>query len=276
MSKSGDWILETVTSLYLHTMKASCKWLLSRARTTFFPFLKTSISNIGMATRCAPYPRLLTIALTKFPQFELIQKLDGHHGEIWAIAAGRNGNFVVTGSHDKSIRVWEKTDEPLFLEEERERELEKLYEGDIANNLNREDGAIGSGIDGGAQDSISGPEVTTVQKHSTETLMAGEKIMEALELADAEREGERKYAEIVGRLPESEKGKVGPPARNAVLAALDLSPQAYVLQTLERVRASALYDSLLVLPFSKVASLFYYMDLWASQVRNLSAPSCDC
>ena len=48
-------------------------------------------------------------------QFEQIQKLEGHHGEIWALAVSHRGNFVVTGSHDKSIRVWEKLDEPVNL-----------------------------------------------------------------------------------------------------------------------------------------------------------------
>ena len=46
-------------------------------------------------------------------KFELIQKLDGHHGEVWALAVSHHGKFVVTGSHDKSIRVWEKLDEPV-------------------------------------------------------------------------------------------------------------------------------------------------------------------
>ena len=48
-----------------------------------------------------------------FLQFEQIQKLEGHHGEIWALALSHFGKFVVTGSHDKSIRVWEKLDEPV-------------------------------------------------------------------------------------------------------------------------------------------------------------------
>jgi len=46
-------------------------------------------------------------------QFENIQKLEGHHSEVWALALSHHGNFVVTGSHDKSIRVWEKLDEPV-------------------------------------------------------------------------------------------------------------------------------------------------------------------
>jgi len=31
-----------------------------------------------------------------------------------------DGKFVITGSHDKSMRLWEKTNEPLILEDERE------------------------------------------------------------------------------------------------------------------------------------------------------------
>jgi U3 small nucleolar RNA-associated protein 12 len=46
-------------------------------------------------------------------KFEAIQKLEGHHGEVWALAVSHQGDFVVTGSHDKSIRVWEKTEEPV-------------------------------------------------------------------------------------------------------------------------------------------------------------------
>ena len=50
-----------------------------------------------------------------YVQFENIQKLDGHHSEIWALAVSHHGKFVVTGSHDKSIRIWEKLDEPVSL-----------------------------------------------------------------------------------------------------------------------------------------------------------------
>ena len=34
----------------------------------------------------------------------------------------------VTGSHDKSLRLWRKTEEPLVLEEEQEMEREKKME----------------------------------------------------------------------------------------------------------------------------------------------------
>lgn len=42
-------------------------------------------------------------------------KLQGHHGEVWALAIAKHGSFVVTGSHDRSLRIWEKTDEQVIF-----------------------------------------------------------------------------------------------------------------------------------------------------------------
>ncbi|KAJ7283753.1 WD-repeat-containing protein [Mycena rebaudengoi] len=204
-------------------------------------------------------------------KFENIQKLDGHHGEVWALALSHHGNFVVTGSHDKSIRVWEKLDEPLFLEEERERELETLYESGIAETLNRGDALIGSGAgDGG--DAAQAAESTGVTKQTTETLMAGERIMEALDLADGERALFRDYEEAMSRLA-PDAMRLQPPPRNAVLAAYDLEPEAWVLRVVERVQSTALQDALLVLPFGKVVSLMGYLNIWAQRDWNITLVS---
>ena len=51
---------------------------------------------------------------------QLYYMIQGHHAEIWCLAVSPSGNFVVTGSHDRSLRLWEKTDEPLVLDEEKE------------------------------------------------------------------------------------------------------------------------------------------------------------
>lgn len=40
-------------------------------------------------------------------------KLEGHHGEIWSLVISKRGDLLVTGSHDRSIRIWEQTDEPV-------------------------------------------------------------------------------------------------------------------------------------------------------------------
>ncbi|KAI0650646.1 WD40 repeat-like protein [Trametes meyenii] len=203
-------------------------------------------------------------------KFENIQKLEGHHGEVWALAVSHHGKFVVTGSHDKSIRVWEKLDEPLFLEEERERELEALYETGLADSLNRTDAAIGSGAAGAdpsAPAADSAAEAGAVSKQTTETLMAGERIMEALELADGELAAQREYAEAKSKGGLAED--VAPPPRHPVLAAYDLEPEAYVLRVVEKVPGTALYDALLVLPFGKVVSLMRHLNVWAQKEWNI-------
>ncbi|KAH7922440.1 WD40 repeat-like protein [Leucogyrophana mollusca] len=203
-------------------------------------------------------------------KFENIQKLDGHHSEVWALAVSQQGKFVVTGSHDKSIRVWEKLDEPLFLEEERERELENIYEAGLADSLDRSDAPIGAGDNANGDASA---EAAAVTKQTSETLMAGERIMEAIDLADGERATFQEYEDQKARLGTLEAAGLQPPPRNAVLAAYDLDPEAYVLRVVEKVPSTALQDALLVLPFGKVVSLMKYLDLWAQRGWNITLVS---
>ena len=44
-------------------------------------------------------------------RFEHILTLEGHKGEVWGLAAAPDGAFVVSASHDRSLRVWVRTDE---------------------------------------------------------------------------------------------------------------------------------------------------------------------
>lgn len=47
---------------------------------------------------------------------------------VWASVCGRDGELVATASDDKSIRVWQKTDEMMFIEEEKNKRLEGMLE----------------------------------------------------------------------------------------------------------------------------------------------------
>ncbi|KAG5644079.1 hypothetical protein DXG03_009169 [Asterophora parasitica] len=203
-------------------------------------------------------------------KFEHIQNLRGHHGEIWALVLSNHGKFVVTGSHDKSIRVWDKDEEDqIFLEEEREREMEALYESGIADSLNRTEAPIGSGAEGASGDAVNEAEVTAVTKQTTETLMAGERIMEALDLADNERATFQQYHDDMAKLPEDSPMRLQPPPRNQLLIQLDKEPDTYVLWVIEKVQSTALHDALLVLPFGKVVSLMTYLNMWAQKEMNI-------
>ena len=203
-------------------------------------------------------------------QFEKIQTLEGHHGEVWALTVSNRGNFVVTGSHDKSIRIWEKLDDPLFLEEERERDLERLYDANLAETMNRDDdhAGIGRGVDGGDSGVMQEQaEVAQVTKQTTETLMAGEKIMEALDVADADLALLAEFEAAKLGLNEAQISALPAPARNPLLVMQGLEAEVYVLQVIEKIPPTALQDALLVLPFNNVLSLMKYLNEWARRVR---------
>lgn len=187
-------------------------------------------------------------------KFEQIQKLDGHHGEIWALAVSRTGEFVVSASHDKSIRIWQQTDEQIFLEEEREKELEELYENTLTTSLEVEE-----------DPTEERPEAVSAGKQTVSTLIAGEKIAEALEIGVPDVALMREYD-----VAKSTNPSVAPPPRNPIfLAHNNISAESYVLTVVTRIPAAALQDALLVLPFSQVSALFTFLAIWAEKGWNL-------
>lgn len=188
-------------------------------------------------------------------KFEQIQRLNGHHGEVWAMAISRTGNFLVSAGHDKSIRVWEESDEQIFLEEEREREIEELYESTLTTSLEKEP-------DAEDQDG----EVGAASKQTTETLMAGERIQEALEMGMADLNLMKQYEEAKLSDPQAP-----PPQRNMVYMALgNVTAEEHVMSVLQRIKAAALHDALLVLPFASVPLLFTFVNIFA--VRSMNMP----
>ncbi|KAK9495727.1 WD40-repeat-containing domain protein [Lipomyces doorenjongii] len=194
-------------------------------------------------------------------KFENIQKLDGHHSEIWAIAIANSGEFVVSAAHDRSIRIWQQTDDPIFLEEEREKELEELYESTLISSL---DGPERSG-------EKESDEVTTAAagKQTVETLVAGERIVEALDLGVTDIELLEEHDIMKKNNPNA-----APPSRNAVFVALDnIAAERYVLDVLEKIKASQLQDALLLLPFEKVLSLLRFINIWAEKGWNITLAS---
>jgi U3 small nucleolar RNA-associated protein 12 len=188
-------------------------------------------------------------------KFEQIQRFKGHHGEIWAMTVARTGDFIVTASHDKSIRIWSKSDEPIFLEEERERELEELYENTLATSLEDEENATGERA-----------EAADASKQTISTLTAGERIQEALDLGLADLDVMRDWHEQRKANP-----KTAPPQRNPLFLALgNISAERHVLNTLSKIPAAQLHDALLVLPFSSLPALFTFLAIWVRKQWNVT------
>ncbi|RXK35130.1 hypothetical protein M231_07605 [Tremella mesenterica] len=211
-------------------------------------------------------------------KFELVQTLRGHQAEIWSLAVSNNSSYVVTSSHDKSIRIWEKTDEPLFLEEEREKELEQMYDTNLVDSLNPR------------VEKEGGEEVEGVGKQTNESLIDGEKIVEALEVAERERKGLEEWrvenglssysndpssitvqsTSVVGdqsKVITDENGEVKnlteKPTRPTELESANMSGGQYVYKVVKGVKTAGMEDALVGLSFGSAMSLLRYLNEWA-------------
>jgi U3 small nucleolar RNA-associated protein 12 len=181
-------------------------------------------------------------------KFEQIQKLHGHHGEIWSLAISHSGDFIVSASADKSIRIWEQTDEQIFLSEEREKELEELYDDTLATTLEDDVG-----------DGEEKSEAVAAGKQTMETLTAGERIVEALDLGIEDLALIREH-----KAKQVSQPNVAPPQRNPLYMALgNISAERHVLNTIQRIPAASLQDALLVLSFSRLPALFTFLGIFA-------------
>ena len=191
-------------------------------------------------------------------KFERIQVLNGHHGEIWAITPSRGGDFLVSASHDKSIRLWNQTDEQIFLEEEKEKEIEELYEKTLTTSLEQED-----------ENEEGRGEVVAAGKQTSETLMAGERIVEALEIGMEDLAVMAEWHERKVQQP-----NIAHPQRNLTYVAFgNISAEQHLLNVVGKIKAAALQDALLVLTFGQVTALFTFINIWAEKQYNIALTS---
>lgn len=200
-------------------------------------------------------------------KFQCIQKLPAHQAEVWSLAVSRSGSFVVSTSHDHSIRVWGATNDQVFLEEEREKEMDELYEGELLGSLENDQNAPAQDQ---AEDADADFDVTQVSKQNMETLKAGEKLMEALDIGVADLDANEAYEHQL-QAHKAHKGAMPhKPTPNAILMAYGMSGHEYVLATLTKIRAAQLEDALLVLPFSYTKKLLRHIEVWTSTSHILA------
>ncbi|OBA28468.1 U3 snoRNA-associated protein 12 [Hanseniaspora valbyensis NRRL Y-1626] len=182
-------------------------------------------------------------------KFEMIQKLVAHNGEVWCLAINDYGDKLVSCSHDHSIRVWEEIEDEVFVEEEREKELEEQYEENLLEQLEKPKDEM----NGEGEDAENADGVTAVTQQTMESLKAGERLMAALDLGVKEIEQWDNYHEQMAKW-EQNKATSGPqpmkPSQNAILMAIQKTPEEYILETLLKIRSSQLEDALLAMSFS--------------------------
>ncbi|XP_036333211.1 WD repeat-containing protein 3 [Rhagoletis pomonella] len=157
--------------------------------------------------------------------FEKILTLPGHIGEAFSLAVSPNGKYLVTCGSDRTLRLFERTDEPIVLKDVQEEEREELENQQLATG---EDSAV--------------PQLPGLKLPSRKTVgseKAAESILECLEIC--------KQFDVDA----DEKPELHP-----LMRALQVdNPDDFVFTTLARIRASDLEEALLLLPFSNVCEL---------------------
>lgn len=102
-------------------------------------------------------------------RFEQILMFPGHVGAVWSCDVSYDGSMCVSVGQDRSIRIWERSDDMVFIEEERDREFEAQVEKTVILNTKQDnENAVGT--------------------KSSESVKGGEAIMEALDLVSCRLE----------------------------------------------------------------------------------------
>ena len=198
-------------------------------------------------------------------RFEQILLLPGHSAEVQCLTVSHTGAFVLTGGMDRQMRIWERTRDMVFLDEERERELEQRLDAEgragdestgviLRRNQQQSQGDNDDNDDDDDDDDdgdgYGQPQSEAAVKRSILSVSAGDRIMEGLERADQELKDRAasKKADV---------GRTQQRMPNPLLLGLDPAP--YVLWILKSIKNAELEQSLLVLPLSHVERLLYYL-----------------
>lgn len=195
-------------------------------------------------------------------KFECIQKLAAHKLEVWCVCISSDGLTVVSTLHDHSIRVWSETDDQVFLEEEREKDMDEQYEHTLLDSLEAPTAAVTG--DREDEEDVDN-EATAVSKQTVETLKAGERLMEAIDIGLIDVLESEDYQT---HLRQFERGltTVPPvkPNRHTTLLAFSMNGHEYVLSVLEKIRPAQLEDALLVFPFLYLLKMFKFIEIWTN------------
>ncbi|KAL0112869.1 hypothetical protein PUN28_012250 [Cardiocondyla obscurior] len=160
--------------------------------------------------------------------FQKITTLQGHAGESWSCCVSPNGIYVASCGSDRAVRLYEKTDEPLVLqdeaEEEREEQENELVTGESTAVLGQKQQAL--------------PSRKTVSSEK-----AAELILECLEICT-------QYEAELNKVTDKA------PALPILMQAYNCTTtEDFLLETFKRVRASELEETLFLLPYSAACDI---------------------
>lgn len=158
--------------------------------------------------------------------FVQIQTISSHLGQAYCLDVSKTGHYIVTSGSDRVIRLFERSDELIVLEDMQEMEREEIEKQKLAT---------------GNEDPVMPGIIAPLNLPSRKTVAAEQAIellMDALE--------------VMNNFKDIEKGEPIPLLMRAhnVTTPVDL-----IIAVLSRIKASDLEGSLLLLPFTSVCEL---------------------
>lgn len=190
------------------------------------------------------------IKLWDCDKFIKIQTIKCHLSEIWSLDVSSRGKFLVSSSHDKSMRIIRKTDEIIVPadEEETERELEderNVYE-------KQENIIIGE----------ANQETGFAAKMTIQTIKTTDGLIEAIDVFGNEQQNEASYQAECEAAERSGKQKPAEPEHDPLLMTAQTTDyNRYMLEMIRRIPSSDLEQVLLTLPFDYVRKLLIILVL---------------
>lgn len=158
--------------------------------------------------------------------FVLIQTVSSHLGQAYCLDVSKTGHYIVSSGSDRTIRLFERSDEPIILEDMQETEREEIEQQKLAT---------------GDEIPVIAGVVAPLNLPSRKTVAAEqavELLMDALE--------------IIKTMKEVEKGEPIP----LLMRAHNVStPVDLIIAILIRIKSSDLEEALLLLPFTSVCEL---------------------
>jgi len=163
-------------------------------------------------------------------KFHKIQVLEGHKAEIRTLGLAMSGKTLISTSHDKSIRIWEESEELVVLGEQETAQVEEDY---LDKMIDAEDIVPGESTEQESEMAV---------KKSLESIKGTELILEAVEIMRAERAAEK-------------SGDLKRNPHPLITAYGSSTLDHFILDAITKVRSSNLEKSLLMVPFGYVSDI---------------------
>lgn len=176
-----------------------------------------------------------------------IQAIQAHQGEVLAFAV--TPGLIISAGRDHAIRFFVQSDDPLFPEEEEENEHDRLIDQGLVETAEK-----------AAAEMAEKPTTATIR-----AMKAGERLLEALECADRQREKEEAHLKAK---------EAGLPSEEPTLEPLFLAaggnktPAQLVMWASAMIPLADLEEALLSLPESRLPSLLHYAAEWINVIGD--------